>query len=284
MEKSTFKVYKELVNHEFTIDVIAGKHFPSINIDGKAASFDEQENKLEFVKAIKIGKSKISGLKIDDRQDIVEYIKDAFKKVEELIENEENEKEADRPAPVVDQDLYFAYRFGCDSGIIYPEQFRNAVELALKNGLKPEKVFNGIRDGSRKFAGYEDACIPASYVSEREEYEEYSDETKYRVTKYAAAGYSSIWCADTFALPKKIVMDMKRRLDEERTRKTEARKVKEEERISAIFAKAKESGERQILEQWSDDCNDREEECSVDNIIVYALWDGKTETTRYHTY
>lgn len=52
----------------------------------------------------------------------------------------------------------------------------------------------------------------------------------------------------------------------------------------AVFDKAAETGERQILRQWSDECCNPEEDCSIDNIIEYAMPDGSTKTERHHTW
>lgn len=65
------------------------------------------------------------------------------------------------------------------------------------------------------------------------------------------------------------------------------KKAKQEAREKArqeIFATAKATGARQILHQWSEECNDRNEECSLDNIIEYAMPDGSTKTERNHTW
>lgn len=63
--------------------------------------------------------------------------------------------------------------------------------------------------------------------------------------------------------------------------KAEAEK---EAKRQAIFNKAKETGEPQLLRQWMDKCNDRNEECSVDNVYEYAMPDGTTKIERYHTW
>lgn len=62
--------------------------------------------------------------------------------------------------------------------------------------------------------------------------------------------------------------------------KNQARMKKE----AAIFAKAKETGEKQILKNWSEECNDHEEECNIDNIVVYAMPDGSRKEERHHTW
>lgn len=51
-----------------------------------------------------------------------------------------------------------------------------------------------------------------------------------------------------------------------------------------IFAKAKETGEKQILEQYSVECPDSDESCDIDNVIIYAMPDGTKKITQNHTW
>lgn len=60
-------------------------------------------------------------------------------------------------------------------------------------------------------------------------------------------------------------------------------KLKEEKRKD-IFLKAKETGEKQILKAWSEPCNDPNESCDVDNIVLYAMPNGEEQIERYHTW
>ncbi|QPW59452.1 hypothetical protein IRP63_16155 [Clostridium phage CWou-2020a] len=60
-------------------------------------------------------------------------------------------------------------------------------------------------------------------------------------------------------------------------------KLKEEKRKD-IFLKAKETGEKQILKTWSEPCNDPNESCDVDNIVLYAMPNGEEQIERYHTW
>lgn len=55
-------------------------------------------------------------------------------------------------------------------------------------------------------------------------------------------------------------------------------------KLDAIFAKAKETGEPQIIRQWMDECNEKDLDCSFDNIIEYAMPDGTRKIKRIHCY
>jgi len=52
----------------------------------------------------------------------------------------------------------------------------------------------------------------------------------------------------------------------------------------AIFAQARETGQPVVLRSYSDDCDDPNEECSLDNVTEYAMPDGKIKTVRSHTW
>jgi Zn ribbon nucleic-acid-binding protein len=51
-----------------------------------------------------------------------------------------------------------------------------------------------------------------------------------------------------------------------------------------IFAEAARNGQPVVLDEYSDDCNDPREECSLDNVTIYAMPNGTTKTVRSHTY
>jgi len=61
-------------------------------------------------------------------------------------------------------------------------------------------------------------------------------------------------------------------------------KEKEEKRVSEIKELAKATGEKQVLDSYTDDCDGSVYDCSFDNINVYAMPDGTTKTTRTHCY
>ena len=57
-----------------------------------------------------------------------------------------------------------------------------------------------------------------------------------------------------------------------------------DEKRRAIFDKASTTGERQILRRWLDECCDPNKDCSIDNIIEYAMPDGAVKTERHHNW
>lgn len=53
---------------------------------------------------------------------------------------------------------------------------------------------------------------------------------------------------------------------------------------ASVFSEAKRSNRPAILDQYTAECNDPREECSLDNVTVYAMPDGSTKITRSHTW
>ena len=88
----------------------------------------------------------------------------------------------------------------------------------------------------------------------------------------------------------KICSISKEKLEQIKTAKINSKNQKEKEeqietdRITAIFAKAKETGEKQYITHYTADCNDPHEECSTDIITEWAMPDGTKTITRQHTW
>jgi hypothetical protein len=55
-------------------------------------------------------------------------------------------------------------------------------------------------------------------------------------------------------------------------------------RKQELIAKARKTGEKLLINQWSEDCNDPDEECNADAVYEWAMPDGTIKTTRTHTW
>jgi len=66
--------------------------------------------------------------------------------------------------------------------------------------------------------------------------------------------------------------------------KVKEKEKKEKEKEDAIFKKAQETGQKQELYRYIEDCNDDREDCDVDIIIIYAMPDGSKSVERNHTW
>lgn len=62
------------------------------------------------------------------------------------------------------------------------------------------------------------------------------------------------------------------------------RKADAEAARQAKFDEARRTGKPVLLRSWSEECNDRNESCDVDNLTEWALPSGKTRINRVHTY
>jgi len=63
-----------------------------------------------------------------------------------------------------------------------------------------------------------------------------------------------------------------------------AKKSEKEAELAAKFAEAKQSGKPVEISRWMADCNDPNEECSVDVMTELAMPNGTVKTTRQHTW
>ena len=64
----------------------------------------------------------------------------------------------------------------------------------------------------------------------------------------------------------------------------EVKKEVREEKIANIFETAKLKNEKQLLNSYSEPCNDKNEDCDIDNVCEWAMPNGATTVTRQHTW
>lgn len=60
--------------------------------------------------------------------------------------------------------------------------------------------------------------------------------------------------------------------------------IKKKEEVQKLFELAKETGEKQEITRWTEPCNNPNEECNLDSIVLYAMPDGSKKKERYHTW
>lgn len=58
----------------------------------------------------------------------------------------------------------------------------------------------------------------------------------------------------------------------------------ENDKKAEIYLLAKKTGEKQLLYKWSESCNDKNEECDIDNLYQYVMPDGTLKIERHHTW
>jgi hypothetical protein len=64
----------------------------------------------------------------------------------------------------------------------------------------------------------------------------------------------------------------------------EATKKAKQSRMDEFLCQAKATGEKVLIKQWMEDCNDKNMECSTDVVYEWMMPDGSTKTTRQHTF
>jgi hypothetical protein len=71
---------------------------------------------------------------------------------------------------------------------------------------------------------------------------------------------------------------------EQKAREKYEKALKKYTETTGAFEEAKRTGKPVIIAEWSDECNDPDEECDIDNITKYAMPDGSTKIERSHTW
>ena len=62
------------------------------------------------------------------------------------------------------------------------------------------------------------------------------------------------------------------------------KKKEAEDNLNSFFEVAKKTGIKQKIQSLSEECNDSNEDCSLDIITVYAMPDGTKKVERNHTW
>jgi len=102
------------------------------------------------------------------------------------------------------------------------------------------------------------------------------DEVSKRVDRktglYTETGWFEVSHADIMRIYNEIIVEK------------EAKKAEAEDKKKALFEKAKEIGEKQIIERYPVECSDPDESCDIDIVTIYAMPDGTTQITKHHTW
>ncbi|MFW9879549.1 MAG: hypothetical protein ACFFG0_41265 [Candidatus Thorarchaeota archaeon] len=90
-----------------------------------------------------------------------------------------------------------------------------------------------------------------------------------------------------FSILNKFEKDVKKLKESERIRKEKEKKKKkleEKKRIQTLIEKARETGKKQIVNQFSIPCRDPNEECNIDLVIEFIDGKGKKSKDIIHTW
>lgn len=211
---------------------------------------------------------------------------DAWKFVKKLLGIKSRQ---DSGAVVVGKDLEEYYK---NDFQVQAEEIIN--NMKTEKAEKIENAFNSIEDDDIiKFSKHTSYGIVIFHEAKEHEFfrsaKEKIEKSKIEIDNkfqtsvdwgdYSITSYYEM----TLAEFKNLAREAEKRLKEiaaEKSEKATQKQLKEQK----IFEKAKETGEMQVLRMWSEPCNDPNEECNLDNIIVYAMPDGDTKTVRSHTW
>lgn len=74
------------------------------------------------------------------------------------------------------------------------------------------------------------------------------------------------------------------RKNKEVEEKEEQERTNEENEKKEKFEEAKRTGKRVVLTRYSVPCSNKNEDCDLDNVVVYAMPDGTEKTEKHHTW
>lgn len=160
------------------------------------------------------------------------------------------------------------------------EEMRN--KLISEKKSKKDAEVNAIKSGEKKIqVTYRDGEYMDGYVTGRIE-EELLEELG--LAKYVDGWGTVVDFKLIQALGKEFtyqqVLEYLKPIREQRERV----KAEKEAKRKAKFDEAKRTSKPVILYQYTVDCNDKNEDCSFDTIIVYAMPDGSQQEKRFHNW
>lgn len=277
----TWKVEKKEVDKTFRVDIIEYKSHIQLKLENIDAEFyeDGERKAIKSERPIRVAGMKIDGISIPEP--LYNEIKEEYDKAWEKKQAEYQEFieriEADRPAPIVDEEKY--YIFGINPETFITEVFeddeedemiyKEAVNRILKK-TKAKMAFRGSRDYTCEFPGTYDGLIPEEYVTELD-------------AGYDAKGYASVWHEGTYYLPRQVVEIEAENVRKEIMEAKEKVENEKQEKLAEARKKAKETGKPVILRKWVEECIDSDEECDIDIVYEVMLPSGKIEYQGHHT-
>jgi len=165
---------------------------------------------------------------------------------------------------------------------VYAEYNRMKKELTEEIEAKKNAEIEAIKSGAQKIklhyhdgeylSGYEAYGLDAALLLELG-FAEHVDSWGYRIDD---AHVKTLGTEFTYQQVAELMAPIIAEKERKANAKADARQ--------AIFQKAKDTGVKQILLNWMDDCDTPGIECSFDNMCEYAMPDGTVKLTRTHCY
>lgn len=234
------------------------------------SKFLPQEKQILFPDNIVINGQKVKGVSIPDE--------DVYKKLKEIYDKMMSDYIQKKLHQDIEYRLNDMTAYGIYNGI---SQFD--IEYIVADVREQVEKETGIKalifadDIAKKLTKDEEIIKIAEetyrpYPESENWTEEYRSWYRKAAKEKTAPGYGII--------PNKIIREKIRKLLLEEVEEVK----KERERVEELFKLAKETGEKQLISKWIEDCNDRTLECSTDICYLYAMPDGTQKVERIHTF
>ena len=183
------------------------------------------------------------------------------------------------------QKLYGAIRFNVN----------DTTDYGIHNGISPFSVKEIIKDICKKYEGdwlfyWKDIARELSHQKDLEDlametYQAFPEgKWKPEYLAYYRAAAKEKRAHGFGIIPNKIIREKIEAIVSKRVAKEKQLEKDWEERVQNSLKTAQNSGQKQLLEHWLEDCNVPEEECSLDVCYKWINPNGEITITRQHTW
>lgn len=268
--KFSFKNPKwDSFNNNLTMEYkIVGVHESKYSDDGYFANsvFDKRNGSMSLYN-VNINGKKYSGVILP--QDILEKVTSIY---EELKEKDIQQKlNMDIEYTLNDTTSYGIYNGISEFDI---SLIVSKICASLNSYISSEEIAEMLTEDEEIKKIAEETYVP--YPQNENWSDEYKKIYQEEVKNKTAAGYGLI--------PNKIIKEKITNIILKHKAIEESKIKKEQQRVNKLFDLAKSTGEKQLINQWTEPCNDPLEECNLDICCEYAMPDGTKKYTRNHTW
>lgn len=274
-----WEIEKNEVEHTFVAELVDQGSYVSLTLEGEYAEPDKINGQYVIVTDVILKPWNVKGISVDEElwNEISTALEEARAQKRKEYEEFLQRREADRPAPKIDEEKYYFFYIHPETYVpevpeddIHEEEtYKEAVNRIIKK-TKPKMAFKGSRDHKCEFPGTYDDFIPHEYVRKID-------------VGYEAEGYKNVWHEGTYYLPRQVVEIEAENVRKEIMEAKEKVEKEKQEKLAEARKKAKETGKPVILRKWVEECIDSDEECDIDIVYEVMLPSGKIEYQRHHT-
>lgn len=229
-------------------------------------SYDSEKNAFKFGGGYyyNLEGKKIDGLSVTE--DVKSFLLKCEQEARTKWETGQKDREVNRIPGYPNYSEIVTYNIGCDTGLIYSKENREAIKLALENGAVVVPLLRGERDETNKYPGHMDTDIPASFA-------------KLENGTWKADGYKYVY-EERYAISRDDYNKAYAIVD--------ALLKNKQDKKQRPFIEARETGKPVLISKI---CLPEEEtplakdgEGDVVDVLTYAMPDGSTKTEYVHNY